>query len=72
MFKITCNAGACNNVEFMFQLMTAGLLNTEGFQNFKYCIRSKGLILQFMISPRLSYRYQWGQVARMWSDVIVS
>jgi len=33
--------------------MTAGLLNTEGFQNFKYCIRSKGLILQFMISPRL-------------------
>jgi len=31
----------CNNFEFTFQLMTAGLLNTEGFQNLKYYIKSK-------------------------------
>jgi len=24
--------------------MTAGLLNTKGFQNLKYCIRSKGIL----------------------------
>jgi len=37
MFKITCNAQARNNFQFMFQLMTVGLLNTNGFQNLKYC-----------------------------------
>jgi len=33
-----------NNFEFTFQLMTAALLNTKGFQNLKYCIRSKGFL----------------------------
>jgi len=28
----------------MFQLMTTGLLNTEEFQNLKYCIWSKGFL----------------------------
>jgi len=32
---------ARNNFEFTFQLMTVGLLNTEGFQNLNYCIRNK-------------------------------
>ena len=32
-FKTTCNVWARNNFKFMFQLMTVGLLNTEGFQN---------------------------------------
>ena len=40
-FKTTCNVRARNNIEFTFQRMTAGLLNTEGFQNLKYCLRSK-------------------------------
>jgi len=39
-FKMTCNARACNNIEFTFQLMTVDLLNTKGFQNLKYYIRS--------------------------------
>jgi len=42
--KITYHAWACNNVEFTFQLMTAGLLNTKEFQNLKYCIRSKAIL----------------------------
>ena len=33
-----------NDFEFMFQLMTVGLLNTKGFQNLKYFIRSKGFL----------------------------
>jgi len=41
-FKTTCNGRDRNNYEFTFQLMTAGLLNTEGFHNLKYCMRSKG------------------------------
>jgi len=41
-FETTCNVGARNNFEFTFQLMTAGLLNAEGFQNLKHCIRSNG------------------------------
>jgi len=44
MFKITCNARARNNFEFTFQLMTAGLQNTKGFQKLKYCVRSKGIL----------------------------
>ena len=44
MFKTTCNMRARNNFEFKFQLMTVGLLNTEGFQNLKYCIGSKGFL----------------------------
>jgi len=40
-FKTTCNVGARINFEFTFQLMTVGLLNTEGFQN---CTRSKGFL----------------------------
>jgi len=40
-FKTKCNVRARNNFKFTFQLMNAGLLNTEGFQNLKYCIRSK-------------------------------
>jgi len=40
-FKTTCNARGRNHFEFTFQLMTVRLLNTEGFQNLKYCIRSK-------------------------------
>jgi len=39
-----CKVWARNNFEFSFQLMTAGLLNTEGFQNLKYCIRNKGFL----------------------------
>jgi len=33
--------------------MTAGLLNAEGFQNFKYCIRSKGFLehLEALLYP---------------------
>jgi len=33
--------------------MTAGLLNTEGFQNLKYCIRCKGLLehLEALLYP---------------------
>jgi len=41
-FETTCNVRVSNNFEFTFQLMTTGLLNTEGFQNLKHCIRSKG------------------------------
>ena len=41
-FETTCNVWACYNFEFTFQLMITGLLNAEGFQNLKYCIRSKG------------------------------
>jgi len=41
-FETTCNVRARNNFKFPFQLMTAGLLNAEGFQNLKHCIRSKG------------------------------
>jgi len=37
-----CNAWARKNFEFMFQLMTAALLNTKGFQNLKYCITVSG------------------------------
>jgi len=33
-FEITCNARACNNFEFTFQLL----------MNLKYCIRSKGIL----------------------------
>jgi len=42
-----------NNFKFTFQLMTAGLLNTEGFQNLKYCIRSKGFLelLKVLLYP---------------------
>jgi len=36
-FKTTYNVWARNNFEFTFQLMTVDLLNTEGFQNSKYC-----------------------------------
>jgi len=82
-FKITCNAQACNNFEFTFQLMTVALLNTKGFQNLKYCIRSKRFLEHpeaflyptdhdiSMFGLLSSYRYQWCQVACMWSDVIV-
>jgi len=33
--------------------MTAGLLNAEGFQNLKYCIRSKGFLehLEALLYP---------------------
>jgi len=52
-FKTTCNARARNNFKFTFQLMTAGLLNTEEFQNLKYCIRSKGFLehLEILLYP---------------------
>jgi len=82
-FKITCNAQACNNFELTFQLMTVCLLNTNGFQNLKYCIRSKGFLehLEAFLYPTVheisvfgllsSYRYQRCQVARPWSNVIV-
>ena len=43
-FETTCNVPARNNFEFTLLLMTAGLLNTEGFQKLKYCIRSKGFL----------------------------
>jgi len=64
--------------------MTASLLNTKGFQNLRYCIRSKGLLehLEAFLYPTVheismfgslsSYRYQQYQVASMWTDVIVS
>jgi len=64
--------------------MTVTLLNTKGFQNLKYCIRSKGFLEHLeaflyataheisVFGSLSSYRYQWCQVARMWSDVIVS
>jgi len=45
-YKTTCTIWAHNNFEFTFQLTTAGFLNTEGFQNLKYCIRSKGFLEQ--------------------------
>jgi len=53
MFKTTCNVWAYNNFEFTFQLMTVCLLNTEGFQNLKYCIRSKGFLehLEELLHP---------------------
>ena len=41
-FETTCNVRYRNHLQFTFQLMTAGLLNVEGFQNLKHCIRSKG------------------------------
>jgi len=74
-FKIACNALACNNFEFTFQLMTVALLNTKGFQHLKYCIRSKGFLEHleaflystvheiFMLGSLSSYRYQRCQVA---------
>jgi len=34
--KITYNTWPSNNFEFLFQLVTVGLLSTSGFQNFKY------------------------------------
>jgi len=40
-FKTTCDVRVHNNFEFAFQLMTVALLKTKGFQNLKYCIRSK-------------------------------
>jgi len=51
--KTTCNVRARKNFEFTFQLMTAGLLNTEGFNNLKYCIRSKGFLqhLEALLYP---------------------
>ena len=52
-FKTTCNVRARNNLKFTFQLMTVGLLNTEGFENLKYCIRSKGFLehLEALLYP---------------------
>jgi len=46
-----CKGG--NNFEFTFQLLTVGLLNTEGFQNLKYFIRSKGFLehLEALLHP---------------------
>jgi len=73
-----------NNFEFTFQLMTFALLNTEGFQNLKHCIRNKGFLehLEAFLYPKVheifmfgllsSHRYQWCQGAHIWSDVIVS
>jgi len=72
----------CHNFEFTFQLMTAGLVNTKGFQNLKYCIRSQGLLehLEAFLYPTVheiamlslsSYRYQRCQIARIWSDLLV-
>jgi len=55
----------------------------KGFQNLKYCIWSKGFLehLEVFLYPTVheislfgllsSYRCQWCQIARMWSDVIV-
>jgi len=53
LFNTTCNVRARNNFKFMFQLMTVGLLNTEGFHNLKYCIRSKGFLehLETLLYP---------------------
>ena len=52
-FETTCNVPARNNFEFTLLLMTAGLLNTEGFQKLKYCIRSKGFLehLEILLYP---------------------
>jgi len=52
-FKTTCNVRARNNFQFTFQLVAAGLLNTEGFQNLKYCDRSKGFLehLEILLYP---------------------
>jgi len=87
MFNITCNARARNNFEFTFQLTTVALLNTKGFQNLKYCTRSKGFSehLEAFLYPIVheislfgslsSYRYQpmqQCQVAHVWNDLIVS
>jgi len=64
--------------------MTTGSVTTEGFQNLRYCIRSKGFLehLEAFLYPTVheifvfgllsSYRYQRCQVAHMWSDIIVS
>ena len=51
-FKTTCNVRA-HNFEFTFRLMAAGLLSTEGFQNLKYFIRSKGFLehLEILLHP---------------------
>ena len=79
-FKTTCKVRARNNFEFTFQLITAGLLNTEEFQNLKYCIRSKGFLehLEILLYPTVleishircqAITYQWCQVASMWTEV---
>jgi len=52
-----------NNFEFTFQLMmAAGLLNTEGFQNLKYFIRSKAFLehLEALLYPTVLEIYTLG------------
>jgi len=65
-FKITCNAQAHNNFEFIFQLMTIALLNTKGFQNSKYCIRSKGFLehLKAFLYPAVHEISMFGLLSR--------
>jgi len=71
--QITCNAWACNNFEFTFQLMTVGLLNTKGFQNLKYCIRSKGFLehLEAFLYPTVCEISLFGFVVKLQIPIVL-